>query len=276
MELMLTAVTDEEISSFSKFLHSMTWDKVVPVVIILAVSLVLIKLFTMAFNKAIAHSKLDETLRPLCRTAFKTLLISIAILISAGTLGLDVSALVAILSVASLAISLALQDFLANMVGGLVILTAHPFRIGDYVDISGTAGTVRRIGLTYTDLRTPGNQDVHVPNRQVSDSTVINFTAAGTRRFEITVSVSYDAETEAVKAALLRTCEREGILADPAPEAHLSGYGDSAVQYVLRGWTTAERYWEVYYAVLESIKPTLREAGMSMTYPQLNVHLLDS
>ena len=224
----LTAVADveEQASSFSKFLKSLTWDKVLPAAILLIVCLILTKVLTTLFDKAIARSKIDRTLHPLLHSVFKTLLLILALLIVTGSLGVDVSVLVAILSVISLAVSLAVQGTLSNIVGGLVILTAHPFRVGDYVDIGGTAGTVERIGLTYTDLCTPGNQQVHVPNSQVSGSTVTNFTAAGTRRLEIAVSASYGDETEAVKAALLEACRVEGVLAEPAPEAHVAAYGD--------------------------------------------------
>lgn len=270
--LILTA-SQEKLSSFTVFLRSLTWEKVLPAAITLVVCLILVKVLSAIFNKAINRSKLDVGLRPLVRTAFKALLTIVAILVAAGTLGLDVSALIALLSVVSLAISLAVQDFLANMVGGLVILTAHPFRVGDYVDIGGTGGTVLKIGLTYTDLCTPANQLIHVPNRQVADAKVTNFTSAGTRRMEITVSASYDAPAETVKAALLKACQLDGVLDEPAPEAHLSEYGDSAIGYILRCWATTDRYWEVYFAVLEQVQVTFREAGVTMTYPHLLVHM---
>lgn len=271
---LLTAVADveEQASSFSKFLKSLTWDKVLPAAILLIVCLILTKVLTTLFDKAIARSKIDRTLHPLLHSVFKTLLLILALLIVTGSLGVDVSVLVAILSVISLAVSLAVQGTLSNIVGGLVILTAHPFRVGDYVDIGGTAGTVERIGLTYTDLCTPGNQQVHVPNSQVSGSTVTNFTAAGTRRLEIAVSASYGDETEAVKAALLEACRVEGVLAEPAPEAHVAAYGDSAIQYILRAWAPVDVYWDVYYAVLERVRTAFEANGITMTYPHLNIH----
>ena len=271
---LLTAVADveEQASSFSEFLKSLTWDKVLPAAILLIVCLILTKILTTLFDKAIARSKIDRTLHPLLHSVFKTLLLILALLVVTGSLGVDVSVLVAILSVVSLAVSLAVQGTLSNIVGGLVILTAHPFRVGDYVDIGGTAGTVERIGLTYTDLCTPGNQQVHVPNSQVSGSTVTNFTAAGTRRLELTVSASYGDGTEAVKAALLEACRVEGVLAEPAPEAHVAAYGDSAVEYILRAWAPVDIYWDVYYTVLERVRTAFEANGITMTYPHLNIH----
>lgn len=271
----LTTIADAEqqASSFSKFLKSLTWDKVLPAAVLLVVSLILTKILTSLFDKAIARSKIDRTLHPVLHSVFKSLLLVIALLVVTGSLGVDVSVLVAILSVVSLAISLAVQGTLSNIAGGLVILTAHPFRVGDYVDIGGTAGTVSRIGLTYTDLCTPNNQEVHVPNSQVSGSTVTNFTAAGTRRMELTISASYGDASETVKAALLAACQVEGVLADPAPEAHVTAYGDSAVQYILRAWAPVDIYWNVYYEVLERVRTVFDERGITMTYPHLNVHM---
>lgn len=271
----LTTIADAEqqASSFSNFLKSLTWDKALPAAVLLVVSLVLIKILMTLFDKAIVRSRIDRTLHPVLRSVFKSLLLVIALLVVTGSLGVDVSVLVAILSVISLAVSLAVQGTLSNIAGGLVILTAHPFRVGDYVDIGGTSGTVARIGLTYTDLCTPNNQEVHVPNSQVSGSTVTNFTAAGTRRMELTISVSYGDTADAVKAALLEACQVEGILADPAPEAHVAAYGDSAVQYILRAWTPVDTYWNVYYEVLERVRTVFDEHGITMTYPHLNVHM---
>ena len=271
----VTAAQEEQVSSFSRFLRSLTWEKVLPALIILVVSLILIKILTTLFGKAIARSKVDKTLHPLLRSVFKALLYTMALLVVAGTLGIDVSVLIAILSVVSLAVSLAVQGTLSNFVGGLVILTSHPFRVGDYIALGGagdTAGTVLRIGLTYTDLRTPANQEVHVPNSQVSGSIITNFTAAGTRRMDIAVSVSYDCEPAKVNAALLHACALPGILEDPAPEAHLTGYGESAVSYTLRAFAGIDDYWPAYYAVLENVKAVFEAEGISMTYPHLNIH----
>lgn len=273
--LYLTAAAadvEQQASTFSRFLQQLTWQKALPALLILAVSLVLIRVLTALFDKAIRRSKIDPTIHPLLRTVLRTLLTMLAMLMAAGTLGIDVSVLVAVLSVLSLAVSLAVQGTLSNVIGGLVILTAHPFRVGDYVDLGGTAGTVQRIGLTYTDLRTPNNQDVHVPNSQVSAATVTNYTAAGTRRMELFVSASYGDDPARVKAALLRAAEAPGVLADPAPEARLNAYQDSAIQYVLRAWAPVADYWDVCYAVLERIRAAFAEAGVTMPFPQLDVH----
>jgi len=273
MIFLTTAPTEEQVSGFTEFLKGLTWEKVIPAVISLLISLIAIKILSTLFTKAIRRSKIEPTLHSMLCTVFKCALYIVALLIVTGTLGMDVSILVAVFSIVSLAISLAVQGTLANVAGGLTILTSKPFHVDDYVEIGGTGGTVQRIGLTYTDLRTPDNQDVHVPNSTVIGSTIVNYSASGSRRISIDISASYDAPTEAVKEALLAACRVEGILEDPAPEAHLTGYGDSAIQYVVRAWTAADTYWPVYFAVLEKIRTEFAARDIAMTYPHINVHM---
>ena len=259
--------------AFLKFFKGLSWEKVYPALIALVLSLICVKIAIVIFNKAISRSKIEPTLQPTIKTAFKVLMIILAVLIVAGTLGLDVSVLVAVFSVLSLAISLAVQGTLANVVSGLVILTSHPFKVGDYVDIGGTAGTIEKIGMTYTDLVTGDNQNIHIPNSTVSAAIVINYHAAGTRRVDFRVSASYDAPIADVKDALIEATRIEGVLADPEPVAHLIEYGDSAMVYTLRCWSNAETYWDVYFAVLENIKTVFDAKGIEMSYPHLNVHI---
>lgn len=273
MLILTTATTEEQVNGFTEFIKGLTWEKVLPALISLVVSLILVKILSTLFNKAVKRSKIEPTLHNILCVTFKCVLYVIALLIVTGTLGLDVSILVAVFSVISLAISLAVQGTLANVAGGLTILTAKPFRVGDYVEIGGTGGTVLKIGLTYTDLRTPDNQDIHVPNSQVSGSTIVNYTASGSRRISLTINVSYDAPTEDVKAALLKACALEGILADPAPEAYLSAYGESTISYIVRAWTPVDQYWPLYFAVLENVRKVFMEQGIPMTYPHINVHM---
>lgn len=268
-----TTTEAETTNAFLDFITSLTWEKVLPALIALVVCMILVKIATTIFNKAISRSKIEPTLQPTIRTAFKFLMMTLALLIVAGTLGLDVSVLVAVFSVLSLAVSLAVQGTLANMVGGLVILTSHPFKVDDFVDIGGTSGTIEKIGMTYTDLVTGDNQHIHIPNSTVSAAIVTNYSAAGTRRVDLTVSAAYDMPIAAVKEALIAATRIEGVLADPAPEAHLMEYGTNAMVYTLRCWANAEIYWDVYFAVLENIKQVFDERGIEMSYPHMNVHI---
>ena len=194
---------------------------------------------------------------------------------AAGSLGIDVTSIIALLSVAGLAVSLALQNTLSNLAGGITLLASKPFTVGDYVEIGSVSGTVSLVGLAYTTLVTVENKEIYIPNSQLSSATIINYTRLGRRRMEITVSASYDAPTEAVKAALSEAVAQfPQILPDPAPEIRLSGYGASGIDYLLRAWTSSGDYWDVYYRLLEAIRPAFARHGVEMPYSQLDVHLI--
>ena len=178
-------------------------------------------------------------------------------------------------ALSGLAVSLALQNTLSNLAGGITLLASKPFTVGDYVEIGSVSGTVSLVGLAYTTLVTVENKEIYIPNSQLSSATIINYTRLGRRRMEITISASYDAPTDAVKAALHEAVSQfPQILPDPAPEIRLSGYGASGIDYLLRAWTTSGDYWDVYYRLLEAIRPAFARHGVEMPYSQLDVHLI--
>jgi len=187
-----------------------------------------------------------------------------------------VAALVAVLSVVGLAFSLALQNFLSNVAGGMQLLASHPFAVGDFVDAGGCSGTVAEIGMFYTKLTTPDNKLVQLPNSTIVSANITNFSAQPTRRVELTVSASYDAPTEQVLALLSRmAADHPLVLDDPAPVVHVDSYGDSAIGYVLRAWCANTDYWTVYYDLMDGFKPAFDNAGIEMTYPHVNVHMVE-
>lgn len=162
---------------------------------------------------------------------------------------------------------------LSNIAGGMMVLSTHPFRVGDYVEIGGVEGTVKEIGLYHTRLLTADNKEVFVPNSEVSSSKITNYTAEGTRRVELSFQVSYDCSTDDVRAALLRACSHPDVSAEPAPEVVVLHYGDSSIEYQLRLWCPSAAYWPICFQVREQVRTCFAEAGLTMTYPHLNVHL---
>ena len=191
----------------------------------------------------------------------------------ATSFGIDVTGVVALASVLTLAVSLALQNMLTNVLGGFALLTTHPFHSGDYVDIGGQSGTVTQIDMSYTRLVTVDNKVVCIPNSTVLASEVVNYSANDTRRAEIQVSAGYDAPTQKVIDALVQAGTMDNVLLTPAPSACVSSYGDSAIAYTLRVWVQTEDYWDVYFALTQRVKDVFDEQGITMTYPHLNVHL---
>jgi small conductance mechanosensitive channel len=192
---------------------------------------------------------------------------------AASTLGIDVTGIIALASVLTLAISLSVQNLLTNIIGGFTLLYTKPFSSGDYVDIAAESGTVSEIGMTYTKLITPDNKLICIPNSAVVSADITNYSVTGTRRVELKISTSYDAPTETVLKALYETAQVEGVMSDPAPFAAVSTYGDHAIEYTLRVWTATADYWTVYFAMNKKVRTVFNEHGISMTYPHLNVHL---
>ena len=194
-------------------------------------------------------------------------------LMVAAKLGVDVTGIVALASVLSLAVSLAVQDALSNVIGGFTLLNTRPFVAGDFVEIAGQSGTVREVGLAYTKLNTGDNKQVSIPNSAVVAAQIVNYSANGTRRVDITVSASYDAPIEQVLEALKEAAQVPTKLEEKESFAAVKHYGDSAIEYVLQVWSTADDYWTTLFTVNKRIKDVFDEKGISMTYPHLNVHL---
>ncbi|MBD9196837.1 MAG: hypothetical protein EGQ09_07265, partial [Clostridiales bacterium] len=196
--------------------------------------------------------------------------------LTAEALGFNTSSLTALLSVLTLGITLAAEDILGNVAGGLVILSSRPFALGDFIEAGGISGTVREIGLNHTKLETPDGQMVLMPNKDLSSSKIINYTVLGRRRVVRTVTASYDAPTEEVKAACLEAvAAAPGILSDPAPAVQLTNYGASSIEYTIFCWCSVEDYWPVYFAVNENLRSAFANHGVEMTYDHLNVHVVN-
>lgn len=262
-----------DLTKIKSFFASLTLEKLVPAIIILVVALFIIKILTKLFDKLLDRSKISKSIHGFLRSTFRILMYSIAGMMVASSLGFDVTSLVALLSVVSLGVSLALQNSLANVAGGIMVLTNQPFHVGDWVEVGGVSGTVLEIGMSYTKLQTADKKEIYVPNSEISGTKIINYTAAGQRRVDLFFSASYDAPAETVKAALLKAAMLPAVLADPAPFTGVESYGDSSIKYVLRVWVATADYWDTYYAINESVRVCFEESGISMTFPHLNVHL---
>ena len=274
--MMLTEVLPETLpdaQAVKGFFDSLTWQKVIPPLVLLLVGLVAVRLLLRLFDRALERSRLERAAYAMLRSVMKVLLYFILLLLVAAQLGVDVSSLVAILSVISLALSLAVQGALTNVVGGVTLLTTRPFKAGDFVELGDQSGTVLEVSVTYTKLQTPDNKIVSIPNSTAAAARITNFSAAGTRRVDLTVSASYRSPVESVKAALLRAANSPTSLFTPEPFAGVKEYGDSAITYVLQVWSSASDYWTTYFTVKEAISREFAQDGIEMTYPHLNVHL---
>ena len=221
--------------------------------------------------------RLNDRLRQIILTALKVVLYLLTGIITAEALGLNTSSLTALVSVLTLGVTLAAEDILGNVAGGLVILSSHPFNIDDEIEVSGTTGTVREITLNHTKLETADGHFIMQPNKELSSSRIVNYTALGRRRVVQRITASYDAPTDTVKAACLEAvAATPGTLEEPAPAVYLTDYGSSAIEYSVRCWTKAEDYWTAYFALNENLRTAFAAHGVEMTYDHLNVHMVSA
>ena len=242
-------------------------------IVILVVGVFSMRIIRKILKTTLEKSKLEKAAHSLITSLANAAMYILLGLIVASSLGIDVTSIVALASVLTLALSLALQNMVSNIIGGFTILYTHPFHSGDYVEIAGQGGTVKEINMTYTMLATPDNKLISIPNSSVVAAQIVNYSAAETRRVEVAVSASYTAPTQKVIDALVLAGTVDNALLDPAPVAFVTEYGDSAIRYSLRLWVKSADYWDVYFQVNQRVKDIFDEQDITMTYPHINVHI---
>ena len=246
-------------------------------ILIFLVAWIVIKIVMKAVDRLLAKSKkIDGALTNLVRNAINILLWIIAIIIIANALGINTASLVALVSVAGLALSLAVQNIMSNLFSGITLLITKPFAAGDFVEVAGKIGTIKSVGLFYTEMDTLDNIAVSIPNGDVTASSVNNFSREPLRRVDRTFTASYECETEDVKAAIFDAIAKdERILADPAPFVRLLEYKGSTVEYVVRVWCKNADYWDVYFNLNENVRESFKAHGVKFSYEHVNVHIVE-
>lgn len=243
-------------------------------VVVLIVGLIVVKGITNFIGKRIQRSEMDHTLKPFLVSASGTILKILLVLSVIRILGVDITSFVAIIAAAGFAIGLAFQGSLANFAGGVLLLTLRPFRVGDYIEGAGYSGTVNAIQILYTELTTPDNKVIYIPNGNLSNTGIVNYSVKDTRRVDFQFGTGYEADTNHVLATLNDIVRKHSLtLDDPEPFVRLSAHGDSAVVYTVRVWVNAEDYWTVHFDILEEVKKRFDEEEISMPYPQMDVHV---
>ncbi len=269
-----TAASGSAWDGIKTVLASLTLTTILPKLLLLLVCLVVMKIFLKITDKLLTKSKLDQSLHSIIRSVVKIVLLFLVIMIVAASLGINVSSLLAVLSIAGVAVSLSIQDILSNFFSGVVLLGSRPFRVGDFVTAGGQTGTVVETGITHTKLHTVDNQVILVPNSMVASNVITNVTAESTRRVDLTFTASYDSDPDKVLKALTEAADLPQVLADPAPFTALLGYKEHCVEYTLRVWVNTADYWDVYFAIQSRVNDAFVANGVSMTYPHMNVHVV--
>ena len=272
----MESALDQKLDLSALHLGTISLGKLLGALLTLVICLIAVRLVTALLRRVLDKTHIDARVRKYLVQSVRLVLWVVTVLITADQLGIPVTSLVALLSVLSLAVSLAVQNVLANVAGGLVLLVTKPFAVGDYVDTPCGAGTVKDLTLTYTYLDTPDGLRIAAPNSSISAGKITNYTALGTRRIEHAVSASYDAPVQTVRQALLDAVARTpGLLDKPAPEVYVNAYGESGIEYIVRAWARTADYWPAYYALLEGIKTAFDQRSVEMPYNHLNVHIVD-
>ena len=262
----MSDILNEKVDLSALNLGSFTLSALLGAVVTFCICVIAMRLILSLLRRMLDKTRLDATLRKYALGAMRLVLWVIIVLIVADQLGIPVTSLVALLSVVSLAVSLAVQSVLSNIAGGLVILVTKPFQLGDLVETADGLGTVE----------TPDGLWLMTPNSVLSSGKITNYTALGRRRAEIRVGASYDAAVSDVRAACLDAAARvPGVLPDPAPIVYVDSYGESSISYIVRVWCRSEDYTDVYYGLTEGLKAAFDEHGVEMPYNHLNIHILD-
>lgn len=225
-------------------------------------------------EKRLLKASVDQAVAGFASSILYALMFAGIALMALGQIGVETTSFIAILGAAGLAVGLALQGSLSNFASGVLIILLRPFRSGDFIDAGGQMGTVNRIELFHTYLKTPDNRVIIVPNSSVMNGSIVNFSREATRRLDLVIGISYDADIRLAKQIMEEIVNAdERILKDPKCLIAVSELADSSVNFFLRPWVASGDYWAVRADLLEKIKYTFDERGVGIPYPQMDVHL---
>jgi len=248
--------------------------KVIAAVLILIIGRYVAKALRALIERMMGKTSLDATLVSFVASLCYVLIMAFVIIAALGKLGVQTASFVVVLGSAGLAIGLALQGSLANFAAGVMMVIFKPFKVGDYIEGGGVAGVVELIGIFTTELKTPDNRKIIVPNAKITGDNIINYSAKEIRRVDIVAGVSYSDDLDKVKRVLQDILARDDrILKDPAPTIGVLELADSSVNFAVRPWVKTAQYWDVFFALQETIKKTFDAEGIRIPFPQQDVHI---
>lgn len=266
---------EEHVEQAIQWIWNILPDIVMAIILLLAglwIIRVINRLVRKFFQRKEYDAALESFLQSFINIALKILLFVLVI----TQLGVESTSLVAVIGAAGLAIGLALQGSLANFAGGVLILVFKPFKVGDWISAQGVDGSVKEINIFYTKINTFGNQLAIVPNGQLSNDNVINYSAEETRKDNITVGIGYNSDIKKAKEILLQICKDQGdIKEDPEPQVVLAELGDSSVNLSLRYFADLDKFWAAHWYVMEEIKYRFDAEGIEIPFPQRVIHKAD-
>ncbi len=248
--------------------------KIIGAILILILGRIAVGIVANAIRRLMVRSEADPTLTKFLVTLTRIALLTFIIIAAIATLGVQTASFVAVLGAAGLAIGFALQGSLANFASGVMLIIFRPFKAGDYVEAGGMAGTVEEIHIFQTIMKSPDNRQIFIPNSQITSGSITNYSAKDTRRVDMVFGIGYGDDIKKAKETLEQIVKEDSrVLEDPAPTIAVSELGDSSVNFVVRPWVKTADYWAVFFDIHEKVKMTFDEKGISIPFPQTDVHL---
>ena len=227
-----------------------------------------------ALRTVMQRQEVDKTLETFICNLVRTALMVVLVIAVIGALGVETTSFIAIFGAAGLAVGLALQGSLSNFASGVLIVLFRPYRVGDFIEAAGIAGSVEQVQILTTVLKTGDNKQIIVPNSQIMDSIITNYSANNTRRIDMVIGVGYDDDLDKVRATIKELIEADSrILAEPEPLIAVAELADSSVNFFVRPWVNSSDYWAVRFDLTEAIKKRFDKDDISFPYPQRDVHL---
>ena len=249
-------------------------SKILLALLIFIVGRMVARLVARGVGRTLTTAHLDPILVNFAGAVVNTALLVLVIVFSLSQLGLDTTSLVALVGAAGLAVGLALKDSLSHFAAGVMLIVFRPFKLGDYVEVGGVAGSVDKISIFSTRLKTPDNKIVTIPNGKVFGNTMTNYSEESTRRIDLVVSISYDSDLLKAKHLLDDiVSSHEKVLKDPAYRIAVSELAKSSVNFIVRPWVNAEDFWAVRFDLLETIKLRFDAEGIEIPFPQMSLHI---
>ncbi|KJG00904.1 small-conductance mechanosensitive channel MscS [Photobacterium angustum] len=289
---MTESVTDKVVEKISDntltngVLHASNWItdnqdlliqyavNLVSALLILFIGNMIVKAVAGAVAKVLRKKEMDNAVVEFIHGLVRYLLFVIVLIAALSRIGVQTASVVAVIGAAGLAVGLALQGSLSNFAAGVLIVAFRPFKSGDFVEVAGVSGAVESIQIFSTELRTPDNKTVVVPNSSIIGNPITNYSRNSTRRIDLTIGVSYSADLQKTKEVLKRVVTSdERVLKDPEPTIGVVALADSSVNFVVRPWVNTPDYWAVYFDLNQAIKEELDKEGIEIPFPQMDVHL---
>ena len=241
---------------------------------ILIIGRQLVKLILRLITVALEKSNVEDTVRIFVTNLLNTLLMILVFIAAINQLGIETTSIIAVLGAAGLAIGLALQGSLSNFAAGILIVIYRPYKVVDYIEAGNYAGTVKDIQIFSTVLKTPDNKIVVVPNGSIMNGSIVNYSDQDTRRIDLIVSCGYEDDIDKVRSVLEDILKKQKrVLKDPKPQIAVTELADSSVNFIFRPWVKRTDYLPVYYSLLEEVKKRFDKEGISIPYPQSDVHI---